>query len=272
MEKLIKYIGEHNSGVVFGLVGSIVFLFSLILYFYLKSKNKTNPAVLSSIDSIEGALRRVLEDREWQNEEMGTQKDKVAVATLELKIKTLQEELEKKGSAVTTNPESEAEKQKLLDKLRELEGKLAEYAIIEDDIADLNTFKKENKELKDKLESLKLGAVHEAVVTQTPPAKEDLSEEQENIFGEFEKVVKNQNANHAMSEFSKKVQEEAPAMSDSPKPQVKVIPPAATAPVGKVQMVEKDDGVSAYSDEVAKDTAKEAELFVKDFQDLFNKE
>jgi phage shock protein A len=41
-----------------------------------------------------------------------------------------------------------------VEKIRDLEGKLKEYEIIEDDIADLSHFKEENAKLKKKIEEL----------------------------------------------------------------------------------------------------------------------
>jgi hypothetical protein len=45
----------------------------------------------------------------------------------------------------------------LLEKIKNLEGKLSEYEIIEDDIADLSNFKEENIRLQKELEALKRG-------------------------------------------------------------------------------------------------------------------
>lgn len=282
MEKLIKYITEHNSTLVISLVSAISVTFLLIVFFYIRQKNKAPSSTdMANLDNIEGALRRVLEDQNWQHEESATQSDKSQVLQLEQRIKSLQDELKIKAESVATSnvapsPQDEQEKQGLLNKLKELEAKLAEYAIIEDDIADLNAYKKENQSLKEQLNKAKSNDFGKSTVVaaETPVADIDTTE-QENIFGEFEKVVKNQNANQAISDFSKKVNEKAPTPTDLENiPQAKVVvkPETSAGAAGGIEVVESEEGTSAYATDVPKDTAKEAELFVKDFQGLFPKE
>lgn len=63
------------------------------------------------------------------------------------------EDLQKKVETAKTADAST----ELLAKIKNLEGKLLEYEIIEDDIADLSHFKEENAKLKSELEALKRG-------------------------------------------------------------------------------------------------------------------
>jgi len=55
-------------------------------------------------------------------------------------------------------------------KVEELQARLAEYEIIEDDIADLSMFKDENRKLKDEVESLKAKLVEAETKTAEAPA------------------------------------------------------------------------------------------------------
>ena len=64
------------------------------------------------------------------------------------------EELKKEVSSAKTSDTVSAE---LLAKIKDLEGKLAEYEIIEDDIADLSHYKEENARLKKQLEQMSRG-------------------------------------------------------------------------------------------------------------------
>jgi hypothetical protein len=72
-----------------------------------------------------------------------------------------------KGRVQGTNLDNTAE---LLAKIKILEQRLAEYAIIEDDIADLSIFKEENIRLKKELEGMKEGKAPEAPAAEAAPA------------------------------------------------------------------------------------------------------
>lgn len=63
-------------------------------------------------------------------------------------------EIEELKQAQAAPKENTADISSYLEKIRDLEGKLAEYEIIEDDIADLSLFKEENMQLKRRLEAL----------------------------------------------------------------------------------------------------------------------
>lgn len=71
---------------------------------------------------------------------------------------------------------STAELDQHLKKIKELEAKLAEYEILEDDIADLSLYKDENARLKEQLEKLKSGAPAEAAPTAAPSAPAEAAE------------------------------------------------------------------------------------------------
>jgi hypothetical protein len=93
-----------------------------------------------------------------------------------------------------------------VEKIRDLEGKLKEYEIIEDDIADLSHFKEENAKLKKKIDELG-GAVtvdsstpelvekSEPSLVSTDPISTPLPEKGEDLVAEFAAAVDEQHKN-----------------------------------------------------------------------------
>ncbi|MCB0384325.1 MAG: hypothetical protein KDD43_02955 [Bdellovibrionales bacterium] len=83
-----------------------------------------------------------------------------------------------------------------LEKIRDLEGKLAEYEIIEDDIADLSLYKEENARLKRQLEEMgsAVGATSGAVEKEPEPKEKieevpPIGEKGEDLVKEFAQAV-----------------------------------------------------------------------------------
>lgn len=82
------------------------------------------------------------------------------IAKLKSSLELAQQEGAKKAASAPSN--------QMQEKMRELEAKLAEYEIIEDDIADLTMYKEENAQLKEQIKQLmKGGAASEALTPVT---------------------------------------------------------------------------------------------------------
>lgn len=109
--------------------------------------------------------------------EIGDLKQQLKVK--EREIETLKKDIEKK---VDSKPSQE-----LLDKIKDLEARLAEYEIIEDDIADLSKYKDENANLKEELEKLKSGA-GASLDSETQEVKNDVEIEEESLDENSESV------------------------------------------------------------------------------------
>lgn len=99
------------------------------------------------------------------------------LADRDAKIAELQKDLENARNALNAadgeDPAKQAMKEEiqgLTSKLEGLQARLAEYEIIEDDIADLSMFKEENARLKQEIEKIKSGA---PIATATPASAPD---------------------------------------------------------------------------------------------------
>lgn len=125
------------------------------------------------------------------------EKEKV-IADLKSEIDSLKEKLANPAPAQASNPELEQ-------KVKELSEKLAEYEIIEDDIANLSFYKNENAKLKNELDKLR-GA--NASVLAAEAAKDESSAEPE--LSEVEESTKKE-----ASKTEETTQEAAPATSDN---------------------------------------------------------
>lgn len=122
--------------------------------------------------AIEGALKKALSDKsisaaiadkapsvDGATETGDTAELKKVLNEREAKIAALMSDLEAVKSQVDAKPKEAGtdNSPELQKKINELQAKLSEYEIIEDDIADLSLFKEENKKLKEELEKLRAG-------------------------------------------------------------------------------------------------------------------
>ena len=177
-------------------------------------------------ENIEGALRRVLGEKNWAPASSGNDDSGLKVGDLEKEVlekdRTIAELNKQLTQSSGNNSEGGGDDAELLKQIAELEARLEEYEIIEDDIADLSLYKVENDKLKDELARLKnqagmpedSPAVEETtVVEEAEPeesgevvaAEEPASEAGENhleeaiesmssdLVAEFEKIVDSQN-------------------------------------------------------------------------------
>lgn len=123
-----------------------------------KSKDPSAPApqqvVVKEVDT--AALNEA--KAEVQTLKGAVNEKEAIIAKLKSSLELAQQEQTKKA----------APGQQMQEKLRELEAKLAEYEIIEDDIADLTMYKEENAQLKEQIKQLMKG--QSAAVTDGAPA------------------------------------------------------------------------------------------------------
>ncbi|OFZ12417.1 MAG: hypothetical protein A2Z20_06625 [Bdellovibrionales bacterium RBG_16_40_8] len=186
MEALIHFLIYYNDKIIAITLGVFCLLSAIIIWreFFVKKEEKSVTANFD-FSQIEESLKKILNQTntaigKLSNAEtvtttpvpqpagVSTELTKiVGINTLEGKpikdIEGIKEELDEraklieelcaqvKKSAADLSPE-------LLEKISDLEERLAEYEIIEDDIADLSVFKEENARLKKELETIKIAS------------------------------------------------------------------------------------------------------------------
>lgn len=107
----------------------------------------------------------------------------------ESQIKKLKEEMPKDdGGATPASSDLTGKLNDQLKRIEELEAKLAEYEILEDDIADLSLYKEENARLKAELDSVK-GGGGSATETPAEPAAAPSTAGKEDLVAEFAQAI-----------------------------------------------------------------------------------
>jgi hypothetical protein len=205
---VLRYVSDHNETVFGTLVVLFLVTSMLLLLRQLGSKRAEGDAGVSNdaggaiinIGEIETALKRVLASQSYAAEQAADAADGTAPAPVvrvetdpklvqalkdrDAKIKQMEAELEQTRSiaaamAAPTESAGGVDPAKLVEleeKLTELKSRLAEYEIIEDDIADLSIYKEENAKLKKSIEDMRAQlsaagvAVAEAIDTPAAPA------------------------------------------------------------------------------------------------------
>lgn len=184
MESLVHFIMSNGTMVITTLLGGIIFCVFGLLIMSFHSPKLAVAQEVGSIDRLEGVLRQMLSDQDFskgatgggENEQVSLLKEQVSV--LEKEVKEKSQLLEKSS----TSTASAIDDGKLQDKIKELEAKLAEYSIIEEDISDLSKFRQENEELRNRINEVT-----------GMPAAEALALP----WDEFEKIVKEKKSKSA---------------------------------------------------------------------------
>jgi hypothetical protein len=177
LDSFTQFYFSHLDGILNVLTLVLILLF-LILFvvIFLNSKNKKNDEGHS--DELEKTLRKVLESAELKASPMPMPTGNTDVSEEAFKeVENLKKTLSDKSSEIATLRKQIEEKQAsgsgedtsgLQLRLKELEAKLAEYEIIEDDIANLSMYKEENKRLRSELDKVQAGGVAAAAPAVAP--------------------------------------------------------------------------------------------------------
>lgn len=120
---------------------------------------------------LEGMLKRILDQTQKLEAVPLGQLSAEGVAQVDAQVQVLKKDLQAKEAEINSlkqsgNSKIGQETGALSSKIKELETKLAEYEILEDDIADLSLYKEENTRLRVELEKIKGGGAPSAA----PPA------------------------------------------------------------------------------------------------------
>lgn len=201
---LPEFIYRHNQVVIGSLVAFILLTGMVFLWRLINEKPEPASTSASTLDvqALEDTLKRVMArgpavaagappaatpgtivDEEDQvaaasGDPAATAKMQALISEREQKIAELQAALDQakvqtaEGGGAGVSAEGAVALLELQNKIRELEARLAEYSIIEDDIADLSIYKDENQRLKTELEELrgKMGAAPGDAASAAAPA------------------------------------------------------------------------------------------------------
>jgi hypothetical protein len=188
MESIVHFIMSNGTMVITALLGGIIFSVFGLLIMSFHNPKESIAQELGSVDRLEGVLRQMLTDQDWSKgkSEGGAAVDLDQVALLKEQITSLEREVKDKQKQLEHGG-GDGSDEGLKEKIQELEARLAEYSIIEEDISDLSKYRQENEELRNRIN-------HVAGI----PAAEALTMPWE----EFEQIVKNKKAKSAKDDVS----------------------------------------------------------------------
>jgi len=212
IEHFIHFIVQHNETVIQWLVLAVVLLAAVIV-----GLSIFRPARQMDLESeeITEVLKKVATGAVNVSAGAGAGVGGGAAAVPNEEVQRFKQELEAKAKEVATlKLEMDAAKSADQDlkgyqeKIKELEGKLAEYEILEDDIADLSLFKEENVRLKAELKQLagEAGAGGSPPVKTTGPGPVEVPSEvqvgdpKDDLIKEFQQAVESQKAPGVVAE------------------------------------------------------------------------
>ncbi|CAN5620614.1 hypothetical protein BH10BDE1_BH10BDE1_09220 [soil metagenome] len=189
---LLRLIFLEKSDLTVGvLIGLTLIVVVLMLVRSVMEEKQAPAATSGAVDqkslnaAVEGAIKKALADMPVAKAEAAASDDDAAaaaalsttlsereakIATLMTEIEVLKTQAEANVAAGAGGVDSSEDLAAQLEKVKELQAKLSEYEIIEDDIADLSIFKEENKKLKDEIEQLRAATQTAQVQVQTAQA------------------------------------------------------------------------------------------------------
>lgn len=136
--------------------------------------------------------------------------DEARVNTLKSDLASREEEIKKLKSEAASQTGQNSDK--LAERIKELEGRLAEYEILEDDIADLSLYKDENTRLKSELDKLRSASPSAMAATTGTGAPTAAPEPSATPAGDGHLPVQGGTASEAIvAEFAHAVSMEAPS-------------------------------------------------------------
>lgn len=178
LDTFIQWTIRHNALIIEGLIALIVLFVLFLAYrtFLLARNEEKNPKFSGGADlgHIEETLKKILEQASALpavgSAAAGNNGALLSeIAELRQSLETKQAELELAQAAGANSavavPAADGDNSALMAQIQELQGKLSEYEIISEDIADLSFYKEENVKLQKELEFLKSSAPAVAVVT-----------------------------------------------------------------------------------------------------------
>lgn len=280
LEKSLGYFVENVTSIIQIVILIISFLFLVLLGMYIRKKEDGADEGTSGkqFADIEAALKKVLEQtqhtiqhvesspalnpEEPKEGEAPEPVDAQEILQLQTLLKEREEEIKKLKEQPNVDAESDEKIKEYLAKINDLEGRLLEYEIIEDDIADLSKYKEENAQLKTELENLKSSgaqaepdseeapkeepAVEEAPTVEEPEIEtEEPTEPEASEDAPEEPAVEEEAAEESASEelaeqpaAEAELDEPEPQQAEAPAPESEVAP--AEVPVEEVEVAPEE--------------------------------
>jgi hypothetical protein len=187
MEALVYFVMAHGTMVITALLGAIILCVLALLAISFHSPKEAVAFEMGSVERLEGVLRNMLSDQNWPRlaggeGASGSVGSPEQVSLLMEQVSGLENELREKqkmlDEIMNVSPD-EPQAAPLKMKIKELEEKLSEYAVIEEDIADLSRFRQENESLRARITEATGMAAQDAMAMP---------------WEEFEKIVKQKKA------------------------------------------------------------------------------
>jgi len=191
-EAILNYFTHHVESIIQWLFLLILALTGFLISRGLLKKQDSGAAGASPVTAgpspeLEAMLKTILDRTNKLEAVAVTGMSPEAAALAETQVQSLKKELAAREEEMKALKASGGggkvteEAQKLTTRLKELETKLAEYEILEDDIADLSLYKEENVRLRSELDKIKGGgaasapapAAPEPTAAPAPPAPDE---------------------------------------------------------------------------------------------------
>jgi hypothetical protein len=249
LETILYYFTHHSESIIQWLFFGILLLSAYVIARAIFAKRDVEgsatvgTAVFADGSDIQGFLKKILD----QTAKLETVKleglSPAAVGQVEAQVQALKKDLAAREEELTKIKASGSggDADKLGGRIKELETKLAEYEILEDDIADLSLYKEENVRLRGELEKIKGGPAP----APPPPADDIVAEFAQAVTQEAPPAVSAaelqlQDTGNPMADFESAVNLEkkiqgidtpGPAPAPTPAPAPVAVAPPAPAPV-----------------------------------------
>lgn len=155
MEALVYFVMAHGTMVITSLLGAIILCVFALLIVSFHSPKEAIGFEVGSVERLEGVLKNMLSSQSWaagggEGAALGGAGQEQInllvqqVSGLEVELKEKQKALDEILSISPDEPQAAPLKMRI----KELEEKLSEYAVIEEDIADLSRYRQENESLR----------------------------------------------------------------------------------------------------------------------------
>lgn len=177
LENILYYFTHHSESIIQWLFLAILLVSAWVIgrSIFGRKEAVASAHTLADGSEIQSFLQKIL-DQTTKLEGIKLEGlSPAAVGEVEAQVQALKKDLQQRdeeiGKLKGGDNKSAGEASALAARIKELEGKLAEYEILEDDIADLSLYKEENVRLRGELDKLKGTAPAAAAAAPAPEAE-----------------------------------------------------------------------------------------------------